>query len=31
MDIILLNNVSDGYHTFKELYDIRLAYNGGII
>lgn len=22
-----LNDVSDGYHTFKELYDIRLAYN----
>lgn len=28
--LIIDENMSDGYHTFKELYEYRLLYNAGM-
>ena len=28
--LIIDENTSDGYHTFKELYEYRLLYNAGM-
>ena len=29
-NIVIDENTSDGYHTFKELYEYRLLYNAGM-